>query len=270
MTRAQRSIGAARGWIGLALLLCVAPVPAGVELAPSRAQPGDVVLLSGEIAVHGWTEGSGLRLDHAYPLFPTAEVFVITDIGRDGMLSGPNVAATAALAHEIAIPVIASGGITNIEDVRALWKHAVDTFGSVDIWINNAGIGHQLAPMWELPPERVQAIVDTNILGLMHGSRVAIWGMLAQGHGQLYNMEGAGSRGHARHGMSVYATSKAAVMRLTEDVEIPTLQELGLNEDEIPDLAKIAYEDPQTIGNPRDLSVKSYEQIYKHAFELGK
>ncbi len=61
-----------------------------------------------------------------------------------------------------------------------------------------------------------------------------------------------------------------AVLRLTEDLEIPTLQELGFQEEEIPMLARIAYEDPQTIGNPRDLSVKSYEQIYRRTFELGK
>jgi choline dehydrogenase len=61
-----------------------------------------------------------------------------------------------------------------------------------------------------------------------------------------------------------------AVMRLTEDVEIPTLQELGFNEEEIPMLAEIAFKDPQTIGNPRDLSVQSYVQIYRRAFDLGK
>lgn len=74
-------------------------------------------------------------------------------------------------------------------------------------------------------------------------------------------------------GLSVWqAAEKAveAVMRLTEDVEIPTLQALGLQEEEIPRLAQMAYADPQTIGNPRDLSVTSYEQIYRQAFELGK
>jgi choline dehydrogenase len=73
-------------------------------------------------------------------------------------------------------------------------------------------------------------------------------------------------------GLAVWqAAEKAveAVLRLTEDVEIPSLQELGLSENEIPHLAQIAYEDPQTIGNPRDLSVQSYQQIYRRAFELG-
>ena len=75
---------------------------------------------SGEIAVHGWTEGSGLRLDDAYALFPTAAVFVITDIGRDGMLEGPDVEGLARSAAEAGSPVIASGGVATLDDVTAL------------------------------------------------------------------------------------------------------------------------------------------------------
>ena len=74
-------------------------------------------------------------------------------------------------------------------------------------------------------------------------------------------------------GLNVWSAAEKAVeavMRLTEDVQIPTLQELGFSEDEIPMLAKIAFEDPQTIGNPRDLSQESYVQIYKRTFELGR
>jgi choline dehydrogenase len=74
-------------------------------------------------------------------------------------------------------------------------------------------------------------------------------------------------------GLSVWqAAEKAveAVMRLTEDVEIPTLQTLGFKEEEIPMLADIAFKDPQTIGNPRDLSLQSYVKIYQRTFEIGK
>ncbi len=79
--------------------------------------------------------------------------------------------------------------------------------------------------------------------------------------------------GENTRGLTIWqAAEKAveAVMRLTEDVEIPTLQALGLKEVEIPRLAEMAYADPQTVGNPRDLSIKSYEQIYQRAFDLGK
>lgn len=73
-------------------------------------------------------------------------------------------------------------------------------------------------------------------------------------------------------GLSVWdAAEKAveAVYRLTEDVEIPTLQQLGFKEEEIPMLADIAFKDPQTIGNPRDLTLNSYVQIYKRTFDQG-
>jgi phosphoribosylformimino-5-aminoimidazole carboxamide ribotide isomerase len=84
---------------------------------------------NGEVAVHGWTEGSGLRLDHAYPLFPTAEVFVITDIGRDGMLIGPDIAGLTRSAALAGAPVIASGGVAGLADLVAL--AAIDNLGGI-------------------------------------------------------------------------------------------------------------------------------------------
>jgi choline dehydrogenase len=57
--------------------------------------------------------------------------------------------------------------------------------------------------------------------------------------------------------------------RLTDAIGIPTLAELGFSEDEIPMLARIAFEDPQTVGNPRELSVADYEQVYRAAFARG-
>ncbi len=76
--------------------------------------------------------------------------------------------------------------------------------------------------------------------------------------------------GEDTRGLSVWeAAEKAveAVYRLTDDVEIPTLQELGFDPSEIPHLARIAFADPQTIGNPRDLSLGAYEKIWARAFE---
>jgi choline dehydrogenase len=58
--------------------------------------------------------------------------------------------------------------------------------------------------------------------------------------------------------------------RLTEDVDIPTMTVLGFAEEEIPMLARIAFEDPQTIGNAREVDVAGYEEIYRIAFSRGK
>ncbi len=74
----------------------------------------------GEVATHGWTQGSDLQLDDAYGLFPTADVFVITDIGRDGMLEGPDVEGLTQSAAAAGSPVIASGGVATLADIAGL------------------------------------------------------------------------------------------------------------------------------------------------------
>jgi len=60
------------------------------------------------------------------------------------------------------------------------------------------------------------------------------------------------------------------VYQLTEDLDIPSLNELGFAEEEIPMLAEKAQADSQTIGNPRDVDAKNYEKIYARAFEAGR
>jgi choline dehydrogenase len=83
----------------------------------------------------------------------------------------------------------------------------------------------------------------------------------------------AQAMGEDVRGLSLWQAAEravTAVMRLTEDVEIPTLQQLGLKEEDIPMLAEIAYKDPQTVGNPRDIDVRGYEGIYRRTFDLGR
>jgi choline dehydrogenase len=70
-------------------------------------------------------------------------------------------------------------------------------------------------------------------------------------------------------GMDFVEAARAGVeevYRLTDDVDIPTMEELGFSEDEIPLLARIAFEDPQTQGNAREVDVPAYEEIYRAAF----
>ena len=79
--------------------------------------------------------------------------------------------------------------------------------------------------------------------------------------------------GEDTRGLSVWqAAEKAveAVYRLNKDLQIPSLQQLGFSEEQIPLLADLAAKDPQTIGNPRDINYNGYLQLYKRAFDLGK
>lgn len=74
----------------------------------------------GEVATDGWTEGSGRELSELLGEFPTAEAFVITDISRDGMLSGPDIEGLTWAVGAVSQAVIASGGVASLGDIAAL------------------------------------------------------------------------------------------------------------------------------------------------------
>jgi len=92
--------------------------------------PGHIIVgldaKDGKVAIDGWSKLShhsvidmAQRFEH-----DGVEAIVFTDIGRDGMMEGVNVESTVELAQAIRIPVIASGGITNLDDIQALCKVA--------------------------------------------------------------------------------------------------------------------------------------------------
>ena len=101
--------------------------------------------------------------------------------------------------------------VQNQTDLDSLWNAAVSRFGEVNIWINNAG---QNAPHdWIQNTEAcyVRRVIDTNIMGMILGSQVAVRGMLAQGHGAVYSMEGLGSNDMIQKKTILYGTSKRAL-----------------------------------------------------------
>ncbi len=64
---------------------------------------------------------------------------------------------------------------------------------------------------WELSPDKYTAVVQTNNIGSMYGTKVALIGMLAQGYGALYNLEGFGANGRSMRGMTLYGSTKASI-----------------------------------------------------------
>jgi phosphoribosylformimino-5-aminoimidazole carboxamide ribotide isomerase len=77
---------------------------------------------SGEVRLRGWTKAAGRRVSELVPAAVSdgAAAVVVTDIARDGRLEGPDVAGLAALLAETGAPIIASGGVRDLADVRAL------------------------------------------------------------------------------------------------------------------------------------------------------
>jgi phosphoribosylformimino-5-aminoimidazole carboxamide ribotide isomerase len=95
--------------------------PSLVETIASRV-PVAVALdhRTGEVAVHGWTSTSLLTLADGLQRFPAASAFVITDIERDGELTGPDLDGIAVAVASTSVSVIASGGVSSLDDIRAL------------------------------------------------------------------------------------------------------------------------------------------------------
>ena len=113
--------GVRRVILGTVALTDPALVREACRRFPARIAVG-IDARDGKVATHGWTKTSdvsardlALRLEDA-----GAAAIVYTDIARDGAMAGPNVAATAALAEALQTPVIASGGVSSHDDLRAL------------------------------------------------------------------------------------------------------------------------------------------------------
>ena len=103
----------------------------------ASAHPGRVAVgidaRDGRVAVEGWAETSDVTALDLARRFEDAGVAAIiyTDIERDGAMQGPNVAATAALARAVSIPVIASGGVSSMDDLRALKASGAPLDGAI-------------------------------------------------------------------------------------------------------------------------------------------
>jgi len=107
------------------------------------------------------------------------------------------------------------GDVSKLDDQNALVKHAVDTFGSLDVFINNAGIEGEVAPITEITPKAVDLIMDINVKGVMYGIQAAANQMIQQGTGgKIINACSiAGQEGFEM--LSSYSATKFAVKGLT-------------------------------------------------------
>jgi len=108
--------------------------------------------------------------------------------------------------------------VSDALQIEKLWNLAKDKFGSVDIWINNAGFARTNVSFLQLNPEEIKTMVSSNLVGTVNGCQVALRGMKQQGFGHIYNTYGAGSDGRVIPGMIGYATTKSSVRYFTESL----------------------------------------------------
>jgi NAD(P)-dependent dehydrogenase (short-subunit alcohol dehydrogenase family) len=105
--------------------------------------------------------------------------------------------------------------VSHYDEVRGLWNAAMERFGRIDIWINNAGAGHPQTSIWNYSRETIDKLVSANVTGALYGLNVASKGMMEQGFGSIYNMEGLGSSRRVIKGLALYSATKSALASLT-------------------------------------------------------
>lgn len=188
-----------------------------------------------------------------------------------------------ALTH--AIECYTCGYAQPWPDAVALW--AIETCAQ---WLRLAyAQGHNLEARYKMSMAAMLAGMSygTESAGAVHAMSQTAGGVYNLPHGELtaallapvmaYNYMGephkyariAQAMGENTWGLSVWDAAELAVeavARLTEDVNIPTLPEMGIPKEDIPMLAELAFNDPQTVGNPRDIDKNGYVAIYESCF----
>lgn len=161
--------------------------------------------------ITGGSKGIGFGLAHAF-----------LEAGVCVFICGRNAAQLeqALLQLSESYPDIASDGcpcdVTESAALQNVWRQACARFGAVDFWINNAGACTAAVDVITMNETEIRSTLNTNILGAVLGSQIALQGMHQQGHGKIFNMEGWGSRGEWSAGMTVYGASKRAVSYFTK------------------------------------------------------
>jgi len=185
---------------------------------------------SGKTAViTGSGRAKGLGEAIATRLASEGAAVVISDIGATKDAATPDAMIGASAEMEaIAANIRAAGGqastcvcdVRDYSQVEALAQHAVDTHGSLDIWVNNAGIGYIMKPLLEVSPDDWRAVIDVNLTGAFFGLKAAAAIMVAQGKGgRIINIASQAAKSGFPHAQA-YTSSKHGMVGLTRSAAI--------------------------------------------------
>jgi meso-butanediol dehydrogenase/(S,S)-butanediol dehydrogenase/diacetyl reductase len=154
---------------------------------------------------------------------------VISDIGqsRDAATGKEHIGTTdemESIAQEMRNAGVEAStktcDVRSLEEVRALAKHAVDTHGSLDIWVNNAGIGYIMKPLLEVTEDDWRAVIDVNLSGAFFGVKSAAEVMVEQGKGgRIVNIASQAAKSGFPHAQA-YTSSKHGLVGLARSAAV--------------------------------------------------
>ena len=139
-----------------------------------------------------------------------------------------------------------AGNVALSDGLRGLSDYAVEKLGTIDIWINNAGVNQPMRAIWELTEDEINSLIDIDLKGAVMGTRIAALQMEKQADGgYIYNVEGYGSNDAMMLRFNMYGTSKVKAGRLSPGIMFTdfTVQSLGGKEQiELPEKTKKFYD----------------------------
>lgn len=168
----------------------------------------DMVLKDKVAVITGGSRGLGLAIAQTYAR-AGAKVVIASRTPHAVDLAVDSLRASGYQATGLACDV------ADMAQVEALAQHAIQTFGRMDIWVNNAGLSAPYGPTVHIPRRDFITVINTNIIGTYNGSIVAMRHFLAQKSGKLINLLGRGDKGSIAL-QNAYSSSKVWVRNFTK------------------------------------------------------
>lgn len=226
------------------------------DLAPARPNAGKVVVITGASSGIGHATALEFARDGYHVVLAARRKRELEDV------------AVACREHEVDA-LVQPADTTDEVAVQQLAAAAVKRFGTIDVWINNAGVS-VYGDFLDTPTEDFRQVMDTNVMGYVHGAKAALRQFKAQGHGLLINISSINATAPLPYS-TAYTASKYAIRGLTESLRMELEAEELLGPIQVCNVMPASTDTNffQNAANYSHHEIQAVEPVYDPAY-VGK